>query len=598
MREENLSQLSVLYVEDDKAIQEEIVEVLELSCKELLVANDGQEGLQLFTKHRPDIVLSDIRMPKMSGLEMSEAITAIDPQTPIIINSAFNDSSYLLDAIRLGISHYLIKPFRFEELLTALEKAAVTVVQAKELKRHQKLLTAYKEAVDQAAIVLKMDSDGTISYVNEAFCKISGYSRDESVGGSYALIRHPDTSDFILGDLWHTILSKKAWQGVLKHQTKDGSYYVANTTIIPVLNSANEIEEFLSIGKDVTHDAMVKQKLKDELINSAYHLDMKQRFILEYENALQQSTLFCRATQDGLITKASDAFISLFHLDADEVNGSSYFSLVDPSERKVLDEEVRASIRNMKPWQGLIRHRNKQGEELFLNTSFIPIQNMQGRVEEVFCFYVDMTEQILLNKEIVSTQREVISMMGAIGETRSKETGDHVKRVAEYSKILALKYGLSEKEAEDIKMASPMHDIGKVGIPDNILNKQGRLDDPEFEIMKTHAMLGYEMLKGSKQSLLETASIISLTHHEKWDGSGYPYALKGEDIHIYGRITAIADVFDALGHDRVYKKAWPMEKILQLFKEERGKHFDPRLIDIFFENLDDFLDVKERFDGR
>jgi len=142
-----------------------------------------------------------------------------------------------------------------------------------------------------------------------------------------------------------------------------------------------------------------------------------------------------------------------------------------------------------------------------------------------------------------------------------------------------------------------MHDIGKVGIPDNILNKPGKLTEEEFEIMKTHAELGYEMLKGSNQALLKTASIISMEHHEKWDGSGYPRGLKGKEIHLYGRITAIADVFDALGHDRVYKKAWPLEKILDLFKEGQGKHFDPELIDLFMDNLDDFLAIKKSFDG-
>ena len=130
------------------------------------------------------------------------------------------------------------------------------------------------------------------------------------------------------------------------------------------------------------------------------------------------------------------------------------------------------------------------------------------------------------------------------------------------------------------------------------MNKPGKLTEEEFEIMKTHAQLGYEMLKGSNQDLLKTAAIIAVEHHEKWDGSGYPRGSRGEEIHIYGRITAIADVFDALGHDRVYKKAWPMENILDLFKEGRGKHFDPNLVDLFFDNLDEFLAVKESFDGK
>lgn len=204
-------------------------------------------------------------------------------------------------------------------------------------------------------------------------------------------------------------------------------------------------------------------------------------------------------------------------------------------------------------------------------------------------------ESALLHNEIEETQREIIFTMGEIGESRSKETGNHVKRVAEYSKLLALKYGFSEEEAELLKMASPMHDIGKVAIPDSILKKPARLTDEEFETMKTHSDIGYQLLKGSKREILKAAAIIARDHHEKWNGRGYPNGLKGEDIHIYGRITAIADVFDALGSDRVYKKAWELDRILNLFKEERGQHFDPELTDIFLESIDEIVEIKNKY---
>ncbi|MCK9374419.1 MAG: HD domain-containing protein [Sulfuricurvum sp.] len=198
-----------------------------------------------------------------------------------------------------------------------------------------------------------------------------------------------------------------------------------------------------------------------------------------------------------------------------------------------------------------------------------------------------------LNTEIEDTQREVVFTMGSIGESRSKETGNHVRRVAEYSKLLALYYGLKEEEAEMLRQASPMHDIGKVAIPDAVLNKPGRFDEEERRIMDTHAALGYDMLKHSQRPLLLMAATVAYEHHEKYDGSGYPRGLSGEDIHIYGRITALADVFDALGSDRVYKQAWDDERIFNLFREERGKHFDPKLIDIFFDHLDEFLAIRD-----
>lgn len=200
-----------------------------------------------------------------------------------------------------------------------------------------------------------------------------------------------------------------------------------------------------------------------------------------------------------------------------------------------------------------------------------------------------------LNLELQDTQKEIIFTLGEIAEARSKETGNHVKRVAEFSKLIAIKCGLSEEEAEIISLASAMHDIGKLGIPSSILNKPGKLTQEEFEVMKTHTTVGFEMLEISNKEIIKTASIIALQHHEKFNGTGYPKGLMGNDIHIYGRITAIADVFDALGTVRVYKPAWEIDKILQYFKEERGNHFDPHLTDIFFENINEIMNIRDSF---
>jgi response regulator RpfG family c-di-GMP phosphodiesterase len=215
---------------------------------------------------------------------------------------------------------------------------------------------------------------------------------------------------------------------------------------------------------------------------------------------------------------------------------------------------------------------------------------------EILSSYISMLyENLYLNREIEETQKEIIYRLGEVVETRSNETGYHVKRVAEYSKLLALKYGLSEEEAELIKQASPLHDIGKVGIFDSVLNKDSKLTEQEFELMKTHSAIGYNILKTSSRRILKAAAIIALQHHERYNGKGYPCGLKGEEIHIYGRITCIADVFDALGSDRTYKKAWELDKILKYFREERGELFDPRLLDIFFDNLKEILAIRDSF---
>lgn len=206
-----------------------------------------------------------------------------------------------------------------------------------------------------------------------------------------------------------------------------------------------------------------------------------------------------------------------------------------------------------------------------------------------------VTELTKLNHEIEETQREVVCTMGAIAETHSKENGQHVKRVAEYSRLLAVLSGIPIHETELIKMASPMHDIGKVGIPGSILDKPGPLSEAEREIVKSHATLGHEMLKHSRRQLMQTAAIIALEHHERWDGKGYPNGKKGEEIHLYGRITALADVYDALSSKRCYKQVWEDDDIHAYLKSQAGSQFDPDLVSVFFENLHKFQQIREKF---
>lgn len=204
-------------------------------------------------------------------------------------------------------------------------------------------------------------------------------------------------------------------------------------------------------------------------------------------------------------------------------------------------------------------------------------------------------ENIKLRDEIEATQRELIYMLGEAVEKRSKETGSHVKRVAKISEFLALKYGLPAEEAEIIKLASPLHDVGKIGIPDSILNKPGKHTPEEWAIMQTHARIGYDMLACSDKRILKLSATIAHEHHENWDGSGYPQGLSGEGIDISGRITALADVFDALGSERCYKKAWPLDEIIEEMKKLSGIKFDPKLVDILLEHIDTIASFREQF---
>ena len=352
--------LDLLYVEDSIESMEFTLEMFEDFFNNIVTAKDGKEALEKLSMINIDIIITDINMPVMNGLDFIKKVRSKNRDIPILVLSAYSDSSYFIDSIKYGVNGYILKPIDHEQMMDAF---------------------------------------------------------------------------------------------------------------------SNIVEKF---------------KLKDEL----------------------------------------------------------------QEERKKLEE---------------------------INTD-LEMQMIQ-KIAEVY----------KLNDEILETQREVVFTMGAIGESRSKETGNHVKRVAFYSEIFAKYYGLSSEQTQLLKEASPMHDIGKVGIPDSILNKQDKLTLEEKKIMDTHTSLGYEMLKHSKRELLKTAATISHEHHEKWDGNGYPNGLKGEEISIVARITAIADVFDALGSERCYKKAWSDDRIEELLINEKGKHFDPKLVDIFFERKEEFHKIREEY---
>jgi putative two-component system response regulator len=194
-------------------------------------------------------------------------------------------------------------------------------------------------------------------------------------------------------------------------------------------------------------------------------------------------------------------------------------------------------------------------------------------------------------QEMANTQVELLHTLGGIAEGHSVETYNHVKRVSLFTYKLAKLYGMDEEEAILLKNASSLHDIGKLGIIDNILHKKGVLTNSEYKVMKTHTNIGVDILEGSNLPVFKVAKIVAEQHHEKYDGTGYPGKLQAEDIHIYARIVAIADVFDALCFQRAYKKCWSLDEVLFYMKDTRGKHFDPQLIDIFFKNIDEFVKI-------
>jgi putative two-component system response regulator len=215
--------------------------------------------------------------------------------------------------------------------------------------------------------------------------------------------------------------------------------------------------------------------------------------------------------------------------------------------------------------------------------------------------YMQYQNEILEQKvrertEIIhETRLQVVRRLGRAAEYRDNETGLHTIRMSKMAMVIGEAAGLDAQQCDLLLNAAPMHDVGKIGIPDHILLKPGELDANEWAIMQTHAQIGADILSGDDSDLMKMAYDIAISHHEKWNGKGYPHGLKGEDIPLTGRITAIADVFDALTSERPYKEAWPVEKAVALIKEESGEHFDPALVEHFLNNLDILIVIKEKY---
>lgn len=544
-----------------------------------------------------DLVIFDLSIfdNQIAILKQYTGLLFKNKTIPLIVLVQDLTESFVDEIAFIGAVEILKKPYFKKELLMKVELLLNHSFQAERIGYQQLLLQQYKEAIDMSTIVSKTNPKGKITYVNDAFCKASGYSKDELLGKSHNIIRNPDTPKDVFKNLWFTIKNQKnTWSGVIKNRKKDGEAYYVKSFIIPILDNNGNITEYISIRTDITEQELIKQYFQKGFLDFSKNFSHAFQLQKEYENAIDHTNIVFKMDTNGEIKYVNMKFIEITGYTQEELIGKSSDIIRGDMPDELLDA-IWKTIRNGETWEGINQNTKKDGSSFWTYTYVIPIKDENQVIVEYLNIKHDLTEVFTLNNEIDATQKEIIYKMGEIGESRSKETGNHVKRVAEYSRLLALLHGIDTKEADILLMASPMHDIGKVAIPDSILKKPGALNADEWKIMKTHASIGYNILKNSNREILKTAAIVANEHHEKWDGSGYPKGLRGEDIHIYGRITAIADVFDALGSDRCYKKAWDLEKILKLFEEEKGKHFDPNLIELFFDNLDRFLEIRDMF---
>ncbi len=582
----NLSTVRILYVEDDLETREELQSVLEQFVPELYTARNGREGLSLYREHLPDIVITDIQMPEANGLSMAADIKAIKPDQPIVILSAYNDVEYLFRALELGIQHYVTKPVSIERLLHKLSEITEQLNLACEVDKNRKLLTQYKLLVDEKAIVEKVDRNGHIVYVNRHFCELSGYSEAEVSGQHYLFNFEKSEQKALLDDLKKTVLEKKKWQGMLKQTTKTGNIYIVDVSVVAVVNADDEIEEFVALMVDITETYKKFERLS---INLKQDLIQQKHYLHEYERALEFGTSLCVVDTEGIIISANKNFSTTLNYNPEELVDQSLCHLIQDCGD--FNERVLKKAKQKGYCSKVVKIIGKDGYQHTFSTIFVGIHNEQGEIHSLMSLSQDISESIRLKDEIIETQKELIYILGEVVENRSYETGAHVKRVALISELLACKCGFDSEYSAMIKVASSLHDIGKVGIPDDILNKSGKLTESEFQVMKNHADIGFKILSRSDKPLVKLAATIAHEHHEHYDGNGYPAGLSGENIAVEARIVSLADVFDALSSKRIYKEAWSIEEILDYFKRNKSLQFDPDLVDLFIDNIDEILEI-------
>lgn len=585
---------TVLVIDDSKFMCKQLQNLLNVRNYNVEIALDAKSGFKILEEKEINAIVLDMELPDKHGLEFLRKMKDQDAfcHIPVIVVSATNDPEIIRKSLKIGASDFIKKPFNIEEMTLKVDLAVETNRKYVEVLCSQKILAEYKEAIDEGSIVSKTDTKGVITYANDLFCKLSGYTLNELIGQPHNMVRDPSMPQSAFKEMWKTIKSKKTWKGIIKNRKKNGDVYYVQSTIKPILDANGDILEYIAIRVDITELEVYKEILKEDLNIS--HNSLK--YLQQYEHAVDKFVAVIKTSKSNTITYVNKNFCQLSGYSQHELLGKKCRDLRAQKHRDRGDcDNILVQLKDKEVVSILFENIAKDKTIYYTDTKVYPLLDNNKETKEYLHLMYDVTEIVKVHKELEDTQKDIICQMGEIGESRSQETGNHVKRVAEYSKLLARLAGISENNAQILYMASPMHDIGKVAISDNILKKPGRLTTEEFEVMQSHSEIGYKVLKGSKRPILRAAAIVAYTHHEKWDGSGYPKGLSGKEIHMFGRITAIADVFDALGSDRVYKKAWDLEKILNLFKEEKGKHFDPKLIDLFFDNLDEFLKIRDKF---
>lgn len=432
------------------------------------------------------------------------------------------------------------------------------------------------------ASVVITDRDGAIEYVNPAFEELTGFTKEEALGLNPRILKSGETVLATYDDLWAAITAGKVWRGELCNRKKNGELFWEYATITGVANDLGEIIGYSAVKVDITHRKRAEQALQEsmQLLERSQSVARLGSYVLDipgdrWHGSKVLDEVF--GIQDESFPKTVSTWLQIVHPE-ERHHMLDYFQRHVLQERNPFDKQYRI----VRQSDGSERRVHGRGELRFDDLGN-PVQ-MIGVIQ-------DITDQNRMGQELADARFEVVQRLALATEYRDSDTGAHIQRIGRYCEILGDAAGLSPHDCETLKWASTLHDIGKLAIPDSILLKPGKLSEDEVAIMRTHTTIGSNMLSGGSHELLRLAETIASTHHERWDGTGYPNGLAGEQIPLAGRICAISDVFDALTSERPYKRAWPVEQAFAEIVNGAGTQFDPNLVELFLACADKILKV-------
>ncbi len=486
---------SVLVIDDDTITLGVLRDLLTINGFAVLTAKEGGEGIEIFKERTPDLVVTDIHMPQIDGLEVLGIIRKIDGTVPVVVVTGHGDLDNAVRALRRGAHDFLLKPVNAEILLNTVQKG----IEHSKLRRFER---DYRQLLEE-----------------EVEKRTAEQAR---------------TNEFLKG----------------------------------ILDSSTGVSIVLT---DFDHN------------------------VLFWNTGAQ----------------------NIFGYTADEMVGSSIFKLYAEDNAGMEAMESLRRIMQIKAGtvQGQIKHVSKDGQALTISTAVSPMLDGSGNIRGILGLGRDVTEEVRLHEELVKSYQRIRRLQGAsifalakLAESRDGETALHLTRLQAYCRILCdqlaartlYKEFMTQQFVEDLVQCSVLHDIGKVGIPDAILFNSKKFGIDEFEVMKRHSVYGGAALEeaaheaGDKDSYLYLAKDVAYYHHERWDGNGYPFGLKGEEIPLSARVVAVADVYDALTTERRYKRSYSHEEARGLIVEEKGKQFDPELVETFLEVESQFKTIRDK----